>query len=118
MNANHYKKTFCILLIILAVNELSCAAIFPQYINTILSNPQHYKDKKVTVKGEVVQIFALPFIDKGFCQIKDDTGEIWVKPAGRVPNKGEIVTIKGVVNVGFTFEDKTFGIIIVEDYNQ
>lgn len=109
------KKTFILLLIAIALN---CAAIIPQYIDSIKSNPQYYKDKEVTVKGEVIQIIALPFIDKGFCQLKDATGEIWVKPANKVPQKGEIVTFKGIVNVGFTFADRTFGIIIVENFKQ
>ncbi len=115
INSYRDKTTFIILLIILIAIEIDCAAIIPHHIDSIQSNPQHFKNKNVTVKGEVIQIIALPFIDKGFCQISDTTGKIWVKPAGRVPLKGETVTIKGIVNIGFTFADKTFGIIIVED---
>lgn len=110
------KSTILNFLFLLIMLEMCCSAIMPQYIGSIRRNPRHFKDKQVIVRGEVTQIFALPFIDKGFCKIKDDTGEIWVKPAERVPHKGEILTVKGTVTVGVTMADRTFGIIIVEDF--
>jgi len=107
------RKSLLVKLLILFC--ICCAGMSRMHIGTINEDPSRYSNEKVVVRGEVVQIFALPFIDQGICRLSDGTGEIWVKPAGRVPDKGESITIRGTVKVGLTFANKSFGVIIVED---
>jgi hypothetical protein len=93
---------------------IACAGMGRMHINSIRENPDQYSNKQVAVSGKVVQIFALPFIDQGICKIDDGTGEIWVKPAGRVPAKGETIHIKGTVKIGLNIANQNFGLIIIE----
>ena len=35
-------------------------------------------------------------------QIDDGTGQVWVKPHGRVPFKGEEIKVKGMLEIGWS----------------
>ncbi|MCI0511661.1 hypothetical protein L0128_00420 [candidate division KSB1 bacterium] len=94
---------------------LGCAGVSRFQVRSIVDNPAEFNNKKVYVRGEVVQVFAVPFLEQGLCKISDGTGEIWVKPAGRVPNKGDHLKVTGMVKVGLTLANKSFGVIIIED---
>ena len=88
------------------------------HISEIKDRPQEYQDKQVLVKGKVVETFAIPFLQKGMYQMDDGTDEIWIVPQGRVPFRGEEVTVKGKVKTGFTIRKRTFGTVIVEGGNE
>ncbi|MBN2013114.1 hypothetical protein JW960_27535 [candidate division KSB1 bacterium] len=103
-----------VLLIILLVVS-ACAITRPYHIQTIKDEAEFYNHKQVIVSGEVIQVLALPFIEKGFCKIDDGSDDIWVKPASQVAKHGERLTIRGTVMTGFSIGNRTFGIIIVED---
>jgi hypothetical protein len=107
------KLNFDLVFITIAL-IIACAGMGRMHINSIRENPDQYSNKQVAVSGKVVQIFALPFIDQGICKIDDGTGEIWVKPAGRVPAKGETIHIKGTVKIGLNIAHQNFGLIIIE----
>jgi len=106
-----YQISFILISIALII---ACAGMGRMHINSIRENPDQYSNKQVAVSGKVVQIFALPFLDQGICKIDDGTGEIWVKPAGRVPAKGETIHIKGTVKIGLNIANQNFGLIIIE----
>jgi len=107
------KLNFGLVFIAIAL-IIACAGMGRMHINSIRENPDQYSNKQVAVSGKVIQIFALPFIDQGICKIDDGTGEIWVKPAGRVPAKGETIHIKGTVKIGLNIANQNFGLIIIE----
>ncbi len=83
-------------------------------IGDIRTNPGEFNEKEVTVKGTVVQTYAVPFLKQSLVLIDDGTGEIWVKPVGKVPFKGEEISIKGVIKVGLTIANKNLGFIVIE----
>ncbi len=97
-----------------AVLLLSGCAGSRTQIGDIRENPGRFNEQEVTVKGKVVQTFAVPFIKQSLVLIDDGTGEIWVKPAGKVPFQGEEISVKGVIKVGLTFANKNFGFIVIE----
>ncbi|MBN1350879.1 hypothetical protein JXJ21_15780 [candidate division KSB1 bacterium] len=112
MNAKRNSTAIACVLIIIA---FACAGTSRVHIRSIKEEPGRYSDQRVAVQGKVVETFALPFLGQGLCKVSDGTGEIWVKPRGRVPFKGDKIRLMGKVKVGLTFGDKSFGVIIVED---
>ena len=87
-------------------------------ISEIKDRPQEYRDRQISVKGKVVETLEIPIIHKGMYQMDDGTDEIWIVPQGRVPFRGEEVTVKGKVKTGFTIRKRTFGTVIVEGGNE
>ena len=83
-------------------------------IADIEAQPGKYNDKNVTVKGEVVQTFAVPFLSQSLVKIDDGTGQIWVKPYEKVPFKGEKISVDGTLKVGLTIANKNLGFIVIE----
>lgn len=84
------------------------------HISEIREDPQKYQDKQVTVRGKVIETFALPFLHKGMYQIDDDTGKIWILSQDTVPFRGEEVTVNGTIKSAITINDQTFGTVLVE----
>lgn len=84
-------------------------------ISDIQAEPGKYNEKPVTVKGKVVQVFAVPIFGQSLVQIDDGTAEIWIKPYNRVPFEGEEITVKGTLKIGMTVANKNFGVIVVEE---
>ncbi len=84
------------------------------HISEINDNPQRYQDKKVIVKGTVIETVAIPIIHDGLYQIDDNTGKIWVLSKD-VPYRGERVIVKGEVKTAITINKKTFGTVIIEE---
>lgn len=109
------RKTYFPLVVLALAFIIGCGGMARMHIRSINDDPALYNDKTVTVHGQVVQIFALPFLDQGICKISDGTGEIWVKPQGRVPAKGDEIYLTGTVKVGITLANKSFGTIIIEN---
>ena len=50
----------------------------------------------------------------GIYQINDGTGNIWVKPSGKIPFKGDRVTVTGKIKVGVSISGRSFGVILFE----
>ncbi|MGE5360700.1 MAG: hypothetical protein ACM3NQ_16915 [Bacteroidales bacterium] len=68
-------------------------------INHILADPSHYRNRDVSVSGEVVDSYSLA--DRGAYRIADKTGQLWVVSQRGVPRKGAQVTVKGTIREGF-----------------
>ena len=78
------------LLIFLAT---ACEGIGTTPIGNILDKPRDYSEKKVTVSGEVTEIFSL-FVIKYFV-VRDKTGQIAVVIGQTVTKKGHHCTSDG-----------------------
>ena len=93
---------------------LSCAGTSRVKISDITEQPGKFNEKVVKVRGTVVQTFAVPFLKQSLVRVDDGTGTIWVKPKHKVYFKGEKIEVVGTVKLGFTFADRNFGFIIIE----
>jgi hypothetical protein len=98
----------------MAMILLLCACAGGMKISELTADPGKYNDQKVTVKGKVVQVYALPVLAQSLAQINDGSGDLWVKPYKRVPAEGQEITVKGTVKIGLTLANKDFGVIVVE----
>ncbi len=84
-------------------------------IRDLSANPEKYHEQQVVVKGKVVSTFAIPILSQSLVKVADETGEIWVKPQGRVPFEGEKITVRGKLKIGLTLANRNFGVIVYED---
>lgn len=103
-------RQICVLALLLS----ACAGAGMK-IRDLSDNPEKYHDRPVVVKGKVVSTFAIPLLTQSLVKVADDTGEIWVKPAGRVPFEGEKITVRGKLKIGLTLANRNFGVIVYED---
>jgi hypothetical protein len=94
----------------LAIVLLGCASVTP--IKKILDNPWDYSGQKVTISGEVTQVFSLVFMR--YFMVKDKTGEIVVVTKRPLPKEGEAIKVTGTVREAFSIADKQV-IVIVEN---
>jgi hypothetical protein len=80
-------------LIVLA--SVACASAT---INTVLADPSRYRDRDVTVSGEVSDSFSVA--SRGAYRIKDGSGELWVISDKGVPRNGAQVKVTGKIREG------------------
>ena len=78
-------------------------------IAEIQSHPRNWIGKEVLVAGEVKETFSV-IIHKQFV-LKDATGEITVVTSKPLPQKGEQLSIQGVVEEGLSFGSETRTIV-------
>lgn len=97
------------LLIFLAT---ACEGIGTTPIGNILDKPRDYADKKVTVFGEVTEIFSL-FVIKYFV-VQDKTGQIAVVTDKTLPRKGTTVRVTGTVKEAFSIGDQQLLVLVEE----
>ena len=95
------------------VSQPACSSHIP--IQRIAAEPTRFNEQRVVVRGRVTQTFALPMIGQSLVQIEDGTGELWVKPRGRVPFKGQEIEIEGTLKIGMTLANRNFGVVIYEE---
>lgn len=107
-----FLKTTCIAALI-ALALSACGGGLK--LAEISDNPSKYNDKQVTVRGKVVQTYAVPVLNQSVVQIDDGSGTIWVKPQGRVPFEGEKIKVKGTVKIGLTLANYNLGVIVIEN---
>lgn len=100
-------------LILALVFLVSGCSIYPS-ISKIKDDPQKYEDKKISIKGKVVETIGIPLIQNGIFQMDDGTGTIWIVSEKRRPARGDKVTVKGIVKTGFSFNERSFGTVIIE----
>ena len=74
----------------------SCASVT---INKVLADPTRYRDKEVTISGQVSDSFSVS--SRGAYKIRDDSGELWVISDKGVPRTGAEVKVTGRVREGF-----------------
>ncbi len=100
----------CVLLLSLML--AGCTGLFSTPIKKIIDNPRDYYGKRVTVSGEVTEVFSL-FVVRYFV-VRDGTGEITVVTKKPLPRKGAKIRVKGTVEEAFSFGEKQ-AMVIVED---
>ncbi len=86
----------CLLLLSIVALGASCASVT---INKVLSDPARYRDKQVTVSGQVSDSFSVA--SRGAYKIRDGSGELWVISEQGVPRTGAEVKVTGRVREGF-----------------
>lgn len=102
-------QLFLFLLPVLCVILVGC----PQQIRIgdLISNPNRYADKEVTVTGTVASSFGL--LGPGGFQVDDGTGTIWVLSDNySVPSKGTKVAITGRVTEGINVGGRSFAVAL------
>ncbi len=95
-----------------------CAAIAcssHMAIQDITRSPGRFHDQHVVVRGTVTKTWALPIFGESLVQIEDETGQIWVKPHGRVPFEGDEIEVSGTLRIGMTVANRNLGVIVYED---
>ena len=94
---------------------LLCACAGSMKISELNAEPGKYNEKEVTVKGKVVQTYAIPILSQSIVKIDDGSGELWVKPHNRVPFEGQEITVTGKVKIGLTMGSMNLGVIVIEN---
>jgi len=84
-------------------------------IQELASDPGRYNEQHVTVEGVVTQTWAIPVIGQSLVRLDDGTGQVWVKPHGRVPFQGEEIRVEGTLKIGVTLANKNLGVVVYED---
>jgi hypothetical protein len=87
-------------------------------IGDITADPGRFKDKEVTIAGEVVTSMgaSIGSFGKGVYEISDGTGKLWVYSENRgVPSKGAHVGVKGRVSESVTILGRNYGTIVREN---
>ena len=74
-------------------------------VNSILANPMRYRDREVTVKGQVVDSVSLA--GRGAFRLEDRTGSLWVVSGTGVPRTG--ARVKATGRIQDTFDFSIFG---------
>jgi hypothetical protein len=86
-------------------------------IADITADPGSFKNKEVTVAGEVVQAVGAsvgPF-SEGVYEISDGTGSLWIYSDKRgVPTKGAHVGVRGRVAESITVMGRNYGTVLRE----
>jgi hypothetical protein len=110
MNTNQRHS----LLLLLALGAIVVALGCSTKIADLTSEPGRYNEQRVVVKGTVTQTFALPLLGQSLVRVDDGTGQVWVKPYGRVPFKGEKIRVKGTLKIGMVVANHNLGVVIYQ----
>ena len=86
---------------------------YPVTIERILSHPSEYKEKPVTIEGEVTDRTGFFVVLKSF-KLKDKTGEIMVVTKKTLPEIGSTVSVKGKTDEAFPIGDQKLLIFVEE----
>ena len=76
----------------LVVVLMACAA---KTVNDVMADPGRYRDREVSVKGEVTE--SVGVLGRGFFKLQDGNGSLWVYTTRGLPRKGARVSSKGTV---------------------
>jgi hypothetical protein len=87
---------------------LSAVACGPVTINQLLSDPAKYRNREVTVRGQVTESASV--LGKGAYKLSDDNADLWVVTAAGAPRKGARVDVTGRVQDGYDLS--AFGNVI------
>ncbi len=85
----------------------------PTTIEKILSRPGEYKEKAVTIEGEVTDRTGF-FVALKFFKLKDKTGEITVVTKKSLPEIKSIVSVRGRTDEAFPIGDQKLLMFVEE----
>jgi hypothetical protein len=66
-------------------------------IGDVVRNPSQFDGKEVRIRGKVVDVVKLPFLQTKMYMLKDDTGQVLVVTAGEIPAMGSEARVKGII---------------------
>lgn len=102
------------LLVPLALTGCEGLAFGYTKIGDLLGNPSQYDGREVRIRGKVIDVMKLPFLETKLYVVKDDTGEILVVTTAGTPGMGSEVRVKGVVDTTAIIGDKSVGLHLRE----
>ena len=79
-----------------AAGAAGCAG---KTIQHVLADPSKYRDRDVTISGNVIDSYSLA--GQGAYHVEDKTGRIWVVSTHGVPRKGAEVKTTGTIREAF-----------------
>ena len=82
----------CLAVLLSAGLLAACAA---KTVNDVMADPGRYRDREVSVKGEVAE--SMGVLGRGFFKLKDGSGSLSVYTTRGLPRKGARVSSKGRV---------------------
>lgn len=91
-----------------------CEGLGYTNIGDVLGNPSQYDGKEVKIRGKVIDVMKLPFLETKLYVVKDDTGEILVVTTAGTPAMGSEVRVRGVVDTTAIIGDKSVGLHLRE----
>lgn len=83
-------------------------------LGAITENPAQFEGKEVKVKGTVVDVTKLPFLEVRMFVLKDDTGQVSVQTTNAVPALNQTVALKGRVESTAIINGQSLGLHIKE----
>jgi hypothetical protein len=92
-----FHRSFALFLLI-AATAGGAAACAGKTIQHVLADPARYRDKEVTISGNVVDSYS--FAGQGAYHVEDETGSLWVVSQHGVPRKGAHVKTTGTIREG------------------
>ena len=115
------KKGIAILIIILILVGFGAWYYFTRarvaQIQSILSNPQAYEGKVVTIEGEVTDRTSFFNVIK-FYKVKDKTGEIIVVTKKTLPALKSILRVKGRIDEVFPIGDLKLLVFLEDSFEE
>jgi hypothetical protein len=78
------------------VASAACASVT---INKVLADPTRYRDREVTLSGQVSDSYSLG--SRGAYRLRDDSGQLWVISEQGVPRTGAEVKVTGRIREGY-----------------
>lgn len=94
MSLSRFQNARVCLLVLLSAAFIgsACAA---RSVNDVMADPGRYRNRDVTVAGEVSESVGL--LGKGFFKLQDESGSLWVYTSRGLPRKGARVSSKGTI---------------------
>ena len=94
MSLSRFQNARVCLLVLLSAAFIgsACAA---RSVNDVMADPGRYRNRDVTVAGEVSESVGL--LGKGFFKLQDESGSLWVYTSRGLPRKGAQVSSKGTI---------------------
>lgn len=97
-NKRHGQRMLSLgaLVLLVVLGATACASVT---INKVLADPGRYRDREVSVSGEVTDSFSV--MSRGAYRLKDASGQLWVVSEHGVPRNGARVEVKGKIREGY-----------------
>jgi hypothetical protein len=83
-------------------------------IGEILKSPGSFEGEPVRVRGEVVEITKIPFIESRSYLLRDGSGEILVVTEGSLPALHKTIAVKAQVKTMAIIGEQSFGLRLSE----
>jgi hypothetical protein len=81
-----------VVVVVMAFLAVGCAATT---INSVMADPGRYRDKEVTIAGEVEE--SLGVLGRGFFKLRDGQSALWVYTSRGLPRQGSRLNTRGRV---------------------